>query len=104
MRNAALFVVSGVLAALLCASGCARQQEPPQTVDAARLKMFAPLPEVMQAKGGAIPEAQVTLGRMLYFEPRLSKGHNISCNTCHDLAKYGVDNEPTSDEIGRAHV
>jgi cytochrome c peroxidase len=34
---------------------------------------------------------------MLYFEPRLSKSQKISCNSCHDLATYGVDNEPTSD-------
>ena len=34
---------------------------------------------------------------MLYFEPRLSKSQKISCNSCHDLATYGVDNQPTSD-------
>ena len=34
---------------------------------------------------------------MLYFEPRLSKNQKISCNTCHDLAKYGVDGLPTSE-------
>ena len=34
---------------------------------------------------------------MLFFEPRLSKSQKISCNSCHDLATYGVDNQPTSD-------
>jgi cytochrome c peroxidase len=34
---------------------------------------------------------------MLYYEPRLSKGQDISCNSCHLLDKYGVDNQPTSD-------
>jgi cytochrome c peroxidase len=34
---------------------------------------------------------------MLYYEPRLSKSQRISCNSCHDLAKYGVDGERTSD-------
>jgi cytochrome c peroxidase len=28
---------------------------------------------------------------MIYFENRLSKNHDLSCNSCHDLAKYGVD-------------
>lgn len=42
-------------------------------------------------------EAKLQLGRMLYFEPRLSKSQTISCNTCHQLDKYGVDNKPTSD-------
>lgn len=38
----------------------------------------------------------VRLGQMLYFEKRISKSHEISCNSCHDLARFGVDNEPTS--------
>jgi cytochrome c peroxidase len=40
--------------------------------------------------------AKIDLGRMLYYEPRLSKNHDISCNSCHLLDNWGVDNEPTS--------
>lgn len=40
--------------------------------------------------------AKVDLGRMLYYEPRLSKSGTISCNSCHQLDNFGVDNEPTS--------
>lgn len=39
---------------------------------------------------------KVLLGKMLYFETRLSKSGWISCNSCHNLATYGVDNLPTS--------
>ncbi len=39
-------------------------------------------------------EAQ--LGKMLYFDKRLSQKENISCNSCHDLNTFGVDNLPTS--------
>lgn len=35
--------------------------------------------------------AKVELGKMLYFEPRLSKSGLISCNTCHNLGLGGVD-------------
>lgn len=35
--------------------------------------------------------AKVELGKMLYFEPRLSKSGLISCNSCHNLAIGGVD-------------
>lgn len=97
MLKTTLLPLGGLVAVLLCTSGCARQPEPPPAVDAATLKMFAPLPEVIPAKGGAIAEERIALGRMLYYEPRLSKGHDVSCNSCHDLAKYGVDNEPTSE-------
>ena len=58
--------------------------------------MFKPLPDFM-AKDGKKPDAaMIDLGRALYFETRLSKNHDISCNSCHDLQKFGVDNEPTS--------
>lgn len=40
--------------------------------------------------------AQVKLGRMLFHDPRLSRSGIISCNTCHNLARYGTDNLPTS--------
>ena len=33
---------------------------------------------------------------MLYFDPRLSASHVISCNTCHNLGLGGADAEPTS--------
>lgn len=40
--------------------------------------------------------AEVELGKMLYFEPRLSKSGLISCNSCHNLAAGGTDNLQSS--------
>jgi len=34
---------------------------------------------------------KIKLGKMLYFEPRISKSGLISCNTCHNLATGGDD-------------
>ncbi|HEY3384787.1 MAG TPA: cytochrome-c peroxidase [Vicinamibacterales bacterium] len=70
---------------------------PAPEVDKTRLAVFAPLPDSVPPAQGAMAEDAVTLGRMLFYEPRLSKGQTISCNSCHDLAKYGVDGQPTSD-------
>lgn len=40
------------------------------------------------------PDAdKVLLGKHLYFDTRLSGEGNISCNSCHNLKTYGVDNE-----------
>ncbi|SON50027.1 cytochrome-c peroxidase [Vibrio tapetis] len=39
---------------------------------------------------------KVELGKTLWFEPRLSASNTISCNSCHNLAKGGVDNLPSS--------
>jgi cytochrome c peroxidase len=40
--------------------------------------------------------AMIDLGRMLFFDKRLSKHRDLSCNSCHRLDRYGVDNEVTS--------
>jgi cytochrome c peroxidase len=95
-------VLLGALTVLsLGAAGCGRQAPP--AIDAAKLKMFAPLPDVIPSKTGAPDEAQITLGRMLYYDTRLSKGQDVSCNTCHDLARYGVDGKPTSEGFKKQH-
>lgn len=36
------------------------------------------------------------LGKMLFFDPRLSKSGWLSCNSCHNLAMGGDDNRPSS--------
>jgi len=43
-----------------------------------------------------ITPAKVELGKMLFFEPRLSASWLISCNTCHNLGLGGVDLMETS--------
>jgi cytochrome c peroxidase len=63
------------------------------------LRRFAPLPDV-HVPANAAEEARVDLGRMLFFEPRLSKSGEVSCNSCHALDQYGVDHRKTSLGIG----
>jgi len=73
-----------------------------------RLIIFAPLPTLMESEGNPISLAKVNLGRKLYYDPRLSKNHDVSCNTCHLLDKFGVDRLPTSvghlDQVGRRNA
>ncbi|WP_414470963.1 cytochrome-c peroxidase [Microvirga sp. M2] len=58
---------------------------------------FQPLPTTPPAvKGIETTPARVELGKMLYFEPRLSESHAISCNSCHIVGLGGVDLEKTS--------
>jgi cytochrome c peroxidase len=56
--------------------------------------MFQPIKAPAAPKG--VEEAKVLLGQQLFHEARLSKNHDISCNSCHTLTKHGVDGEPTS--------
>ena len=51
--------------------------------------------EIIPAAVITNPE-KVELGKMLFFEPRLSKSGFISCNSCHNLSLGGVDALPTS--------
>ncbi len=62
-----------------------------------RLRMFKPLPAAAESQKNPITPEKVELGRMLYYEHRLSRSHKFSCNSCHKLDQYGVDNEPTSE-------
>lgn len=64
--------------------------------DPALLDAFGPLPEDYRVGDAPPADALVVLGRMLYHDARLSKNHDVSCNTCHDLTRYGVDGLPTS--------
>lgn len=59
--------------------------------------LFKPLPTQPPAlPGNAASPAKVTLGKMLYFDPRLSESHAISCNSCHMIGMGGVDLQETS--------
>lgn len=60
-------------------------------------QLFAALEkEAITPKNTITPE-KVELGKKLYFEKRLSKDNTQSCNTCHNLNTYGVDNKPFSE-------
>jgi len=65
-------------------------------VNADALSMFAPLPDEMASADNPVTDAKVKLGRMLYYDPRLSANQKISCNTCHPLAAYGAEAAPVS--------
>jgi cytochrome c peroxidase len=65
-------------------------------IDPRTLKSFAPLRASIDGPSGPATDDQVALGRMLFFDPRLSRDGRISCNTCHRLDQYGVDGLKTS--------
>ena len=59
--------------------------------------IFKPLPSVEEARAEhPFTDAQVQLGKQLWYDPRLSKSDKISCNSCHSLDNYGVDGHSTS--------
>lgn len=59
-------------------------------------RTFGTLPAKFETDTNPITDAKVALGRMLFFENRLSKNQDLSCNSCHMLDKYGVDGTKVS--------
>jgi cytochrome c peroxidase len=99
MKSKDLLILLAVILAV--GAGCGKKPETSQTtlvsIDPVKLQMFQPLPESVPSSANPITEEKASLGRMLYYEPRMSKSQQISCNSCHMLDKFGVDGQPTSD-------
>jgi cytochrome c peroxidase len=57
-------------------------------------EMFKVIPATLVDK--TKEASKIALGEKLYFEKKLSINNTISCNSCHMLDKFGVDNEATS--------
>ena len=58
---------------------------------------FKPIPTTPPTlPGNEATPPKVELGKMLYFDPRISASHAISCNSCHNVGMAGVDSEETS--------
>lgn len=96
--------VSGTLIALAALfAGPALAVDADQLRERAQL-MFKPIPTIEEVvtEKQVTPE-QIELGKWLFFEPRLSKSHIISCNTCHSVGTGGADNIRVSIGHGWQH-
>jgi cytochrome c peroxidase len=94
------FVIIGTSIIMSCSNNSEKQQETniaqqeSQRYDDAladKLSVFEPL-EIKDTLNPAL----VKLGHHLYFDNQLSRKQTMSCNTCHNLSTFGVDNNPTS--------
>lgn len=60
-------------------------------------EVFKPIPiSAPELPGNPATAPKIALGKMLYFDPRLSVTHSISCASCHNVGLGGADNSPTS--------
>jgi cytochrome c peroxidase len=92
-----------VLSLALFVMSCAGTKEVAETPDPAAVALaeraaalFGVLPEAVPNPENVGSPARIDLGRMLYYDKRLSKNHDVACNSCHLLDAYGVDGEVTS--------
>lgn len=69
----------------------------PADLRASALEIFKPLPSTIPAVAhNPITPDKISLGKALFFDPRISASGVFSCNSCHNLATGGDDNLETS--------
>ncbi len=103
MKKLSLAIMASVV---LASCGGSDSQESQQTKTTNDEKAGNEAAVALQKKAAAyfqsLPEAapfgsaMTQLGKKLYYETALSANGEMSCNTCHMLDNYGVDNEATS--------
>ena len=71
-----------------------------QSVEAVDTSFYVPVPDMAHPADNASSPGKVELGRILYFDPRLSGDNSISCATCHDPQKGWGDGKPRAIGFG----
>ena len=54
-------------------------------------QIFSPLPQVMASEKNSITPEKVKLGKILFYESRISVDGTVSCIKCHPISLYGAD-------------
>jgi cytochrome c peroxidase len=85
-----------LLVLVLAAVGCTSKKATKEDIELLKQAQgqFQSLPETLIDKEKNADK--IELGKKLYFEKKLSINDTISCNSCHNLKTFGVDNEKTS--------
>lgn len=81
-----------ILATILSLTGALAPAWAESDVLAQAREIFTPLPDKPVFKpDNPANAAKIELGKMLFFDTRLSKSNVFSCNSCHNIATGGVD-------------
>jgi len=100
MKNVIILALSALIIAAFACNSNQQSQNASQPKEDSVLIMaknyFQPLPKEAVNPDNPLTPEKVALGKTLYFDNRLSMHNTQSCNTCHNVAAYGVDNNATS--------
>jgi cytochrome c peroxidase len=54
-------------------------------------QVFGPLPKAMESAKNSITPQKVNLGKILFYETRISADGTVSCSRCHPMGLYAAD-------------
>lgn len=82
---------------------CSKKEKAPTGPTQTPVNLKIPLglnEDLMVPEDNPLTQEKVELGKLLYFDTRLSADNTVSCATCHDPANGWVDGLPVSIGIG----
>jgi len=88
-----IWLVTFTLLALSCLSFAETTDQ--QLAGRAR-QLFTPLPKVMESDQNPVTPEKVKLGKILFYESRISIDGTVSCAKCHPISLYAADGLRTS--------
>lgn len=93
MTGGALLALLAIAGGLMLdiGNGVAPANPPQVNIPSASSQAITPIPDFV-----AVDERKAALGRLLFHEKRLSKDNTLSCASCHDLDKAGMDGLSTA--------
>jgi len=92
-----IFIFAG-LVLFACKKEAEQDFSKPQVAEKSELMKKASLffKSISTIEYAPVPQNKIDLGKKLFFDKALSKNGTISCNSCHNLATFGVDNKSFS--------
>lgn len=94
--KAGSYIIIGAAVAAIAAACAGQAARPDEALAEQARETFGALPEVMASVDNPLTPEKVALGRMLYYENRISADGTVSCWRCHPLNLYAADGLPKS--------
>ena len=85
-----------MVVALMISAGISFAENPDIVLLKQAQQLFSPLPKVMESDQNPITPEKVRLGKILFYEQRISIDGVISCAKCHPISLYAADGLRTS--------
>ncbi len=76
---------------IVCVAGLALADNGSEDLLRQAKQIFSPLPRVMPSDKNPITPEKVKLGKMLFYETRISVDGTVSCVRCHPIGLYAAD-------------